>query len=143
MNFWTWGGDGTHSPANSNWPGDRVSSTITVEGKEWYAKSYTIHSEKDCVNFVFSTSNGSPQTIDINDVREDRYFEISTTKQDGKNTVNDLTKLISDIHEVEAEDLERNGKEQDSRIYDLKGRVVSHPVAPGIYIRGNKKYVVK
>ena len=143
VNFWTWGGDGTHSPANSNWPGDKVSSTITVEGKEWYAKSYTIHSEKDCVNFVFSTSNGSPQTIDINDVREDRYFEISTTKQDGKNTVNDLTKLISDIHEVKAEDLERNGKEQDSRIYDLKGRVVSHPVAPGIYIRGNKKYVVK
>ena len=143
VNFWTWGGDGTHSPANSNWPGDKVSSTINVEGKEWYAKSYTIHSEKDCVNFVFSTSNGSPQTIDINDVREDRYFEISTTKQDGKNTVNDLTKLISDIHEVKAEDLERNGKEQDSRIYDLKGRVVSHPVAPGIYIRGNKKYVVK
>jgi alpha-amylase len=35
MNFWTWGGDGSHAPANSSWPGDKISATTTVGGKTW------------------------------------------------------------------------------------------------------------
>ena len=91
VNFWTWGGDGSHAPKNGNWPGDAVTTTVSIGGKNWYRSSYTINSLDDCVNFVFSTNSGSPQTIDINDVKQDAYFEISNETDGGKNKVNDLT----------------------------------------------------
>ncbi|MBQ4445593.1 MAG: chitobiase/beta-hexosaminidase C-terminal domain-containing protein, partial [Prevotella sp.] len=71
VNFWTWGGDGSHAPTNSNWPGDRVTATKTVNDKTWYYKSFTLNSDDDLVNFVFSTNSGSPQTVDINNVTTD------------------------------------------------------------------------
>ena len=94
VNFWSWGGDGTHSPANSNWPGDKVTTTKTVAGKQWYAKKFTINGAADAINFVFSTGNGSPQSVDVNSVRRTSYFEISTQKSGSKNLVNDVTKTI-------------------------------------------------
>ncbi len=91
VNFWTWGGDDSHSPTNKNWPGDKVTATTTVNGKQWFMKQYTINSADDCVNFVFSTGTGSPQTIDINNVTTDKFFEIATEKDGSKYKVNDVT----------------------------------------------------
>ena len=135
VNFWTWGGDGTHAPTNSNWPGDKVSSTTTINGKQWYAKTYTINSASDCVNFVFSTGTGSPQTIDINDINETTYFEISTDTEGGKNKVNDVTST-TDIEQI----MDSQNPLPDNRYYNLNGQQVK-PIGHGIYIKNGKKYV--
>ena len=135
VNFWTWGGDGTHAPTNSNWPGDKVSSTTTINGKQWYAKTYTINSASDCVNFVFSTGTGSPQTIDINDINETTYFEISTDTEGGKNKVNDVTST-TDIEQI----MESQNPLPDNRYYNLNGQQVV-PNRPGIYIHNGKRYI--
>ena len=141
VNFWTWGGDGTHAPANSNWPGDRVTATKTVNGKTWYYKSFTLNSDDDLVNFVFSTNSGSPQTVDINNVTTDKYFEISTTQTDGKYTVNDVTETVTGINEIKSATPYLNNK-----IYTLDGRVVRdhydlNTLPHGIYIYKGKKIV--
>ena len=135
VNFWTWGGDGTHAPTNSNWPGDKVSSTTTINGKQWYAKTYTINSASDCINFVFSTGTGSPQTIDINDINETTYFEISTDTEGDKNKVNDVTST-TDIEQI----MESQNALPDNRYYNLNGQQVK-PIGHGIYIKNGKKYV--
>ena len=137
VNFWTWGGDGTHAPTNSNWPGDKVSSTTTINGKQWYAKTYTINSASDCINFVFSTGTGSPQTIDINDINETTYFEISTDTEGGKNKINDVTST-TDIEQI----MESQNPLPNNRYYNLNGQQVE-PNRPGIYIHNGRKFVKK
>lgn len=137
VNFWTWGGDGTHAPTNSNWPGDKVSSTTTINGKQWYAKTYTINSASDYVNFVFSTGTGSPQTIDINDINETTYFEISTDTEGGKNKINDVTST-TDIEQI----MESQNPLPNNRYYNLNGQQVV-PNRPGIYIHNGRKFVIR
>ena len=93
MNYWTWGGDNTHAPTiNTTWPGDPVTATVTVGGKSWFKKTFTINSQADFVNFVFN-NNGAPQTVDIENVRTDKYFEILTTTEvgTGHHYVDDVT----------------------------------------------------
>lgn len=135
VNFWTWGGDGSHSPKNGNWPGDKVSTTVTADGKNWYKNTYTINAPDDCVNFVFSTGSGSPQTVDINDIKATTYFEISSATEGGKNLVNIVKTGIEEIQYA-------NDTPRDDAIYDLQGRRVTHPTR-GIYIQGGKKIIIK
>ena len=138
VNFWTWGGDDSHAPANGKWPGDKVSTTTTIGGKQWYAKQYTINGDEDFVNFVFSTGTGSPQTIDINNITTTKYFEISDQKDGTKHLVNDVTDVYTDINEVRSQQSEAR-----KYIYDLQGRKVSSLQKKGIYIVNGKKVVIK
>ena len=137
VNFWTWGGDDTHAPQAGKWPGDKVSSTTTIGGKQWFAKQYTITGDDDFVNFVFSTGTGSPQTVDINNIKNTTFFEISDQQESGKYMVNDVSGSYTDIREV-------RGQMADGRstIYDLQGRRVSN-MQRGIYIVNGKKVVIK
>nr|MCR5513665.1 alpha-amylase [Prevotella sp.] len=138
VNFWTWGGDDSHSPVNGNWPGDKVTSTTTIGGKQWYTKQYVINGDDDFVNFVFSTGTGSPQTVDINNIKNTTYFEISDQQQGGKYLVNDVTGTYTDINEV------RNQQSNTRKdIYDLQGRKVTSLQSKGIYIVNGKKVVIK
>jgi len=138
VNFWTWGGDDSHSPVNGNWPGDKVTSTTTIGGKQWYTKQYVINGDDDFVNFVFSTGTGSPQTVDINNIKNTTYFEISTEKEGDKYLVNDVTGTYTDINEV------RNQQSNTRKdIYDLQGRKVTSLQSKGIYIVNGKKVVIK
>ena len=139
VNFWTWGGDGTHSPTNTSWPGDRVTATKSINGTTWYYKSFTMNSEEDCVNFVFSTNSGSPQTVDINDVSSDSYFEISTTQEGGKYKVNDVTGTVTGIREISA-------PIYNNKVYTIDGRVIRdqydlNGLPHGVYIYKGKKVV--
>ena len=138
VNFWSWGGDDSHSPVNKNWPGDKVTTTTTIDGKQWYTKQFTINGNDDFVNLVFSTGDkGSPQTVDINNVTTTKFYEISTQKEGDKHTVTDVTGSHTDIREV-------RGKMADGRsnIYDLQGRRVTN-MQRGIYIVNGKKVVIK
>ncbi len=147
VNFWTWGGDGTHSPSNSSWPGDKVTTTVSAEGKNWFKKSYTINSATDEVNFVFSTNNGSPQTVDIVGINQTTFFEVSTATEGGKNLVNQVETGI-------AQPTLATGK-GSADIYSIDGRLIrrgtpgtslsesTRGLPAGLYIMGHKKVVVR
>ena len=143
VNFWTWGGDGSHAPKNGNWPGDQVTSTTEIGGKKWYTQTYTINEEYDAVSFVFSTSTGSPQTVDVTNVTTDKFFEISASKDGSKHLVNDVTaSYISGISPITFKTV-GNGK-----VYTLDGRQVRtngslDNLPKGVYIINGKKHVLK
>jgi alpha-amylase len=143
VNFWTWGGDGSHAPKNGNWPGDQVTSTTEIGGKKWYTQTYTINEDYDAVSFVFSTSTGSPQTVDVTNVTTDKFFEISASKDGSKHLVNDVTaSYISGISPITFKTV-GNGK-----VYTLDGRLVRtndslDNLPKGVYIINGKKHVLK
>ena len=142
VNFWTWGGDDSHAPVNKSWPGDKVSAKTTVNGRQWFTKQYTINGDEDFVNFVFSTASGSPQTVDIDYINTDRYFEISTYMTDGKHQVNDVTSQYTAINPVTLDE-STDARQSSSGIFDLQGRKITTPLKKGIYIINKKKVVVK
>ncbi len=137
VNFWTWGGNGSHAPKNPTWPGDKVSTTTTVKEKKWFMKQYTITSSDDYVNFVFSTGTGSPQTVDINNVTTEKFFEISSEKDGAKYLVNDVTSSYTAIEAIQA-----TPTTQDNTIYDIYGRKRGTDwmaLPKGLYIINGKK----
>jgi len=150
VNFWTWGGDDSHSPSSGKWPGDKVSTTTTVSGKQWYSKQYVINGDDDFVNFVFSTNTGSPQTVDFNNVTTDKYFEISAQKtSDNKYLVDDVTSQYTDIQLVKA----NTPSNASVKVYTLDGRMLRQLPAGtnvsvaigtlphGLYLINGRKYV--
>lgn len=148
VNFWSWNGDGTHAPDAGGWPGDKVSTTVTVDGKQWFTKSYWMSSSADFVDLVFSTGSGSPQTVDVLGTNKDAFYEISAEMDGTKYKVNDVTSQHSSgIATVEAA-----GFSKPVDVYSIDGRLVRRNVAVGdatvglprgIYIVGHKKVVVR
>ena len=147
VNFWTWGGDGSHSPKKGNWPGDEVKSTTQIGGKTWYTQTYTINDEDDAVSFVFSTGPGSPQTVDVADVTQNAFFEVLSEKDGDKHKVKDVTAdYATAIRSIEAI------PEGSVKVYSLDGRLIREALdgseaikslKKGVYIINNKKVVVK
>lgn len=150
--FWTWGGDGTHTPSNTSWPGDNVTTTVAQNGKNWFAKSFSINSPSDFVSFVFAQSN-SVQTVDVAGITSTSYFEVLTTQDNQghyyvKNVTADQPTAITDI--VDNDDVQR-----PTTVVALDGSAVrrfSHTVsnaeavsglAAGLYIVNGKKIAVK
>ena len=142
VNFWTWNANGTHKPSNTEWPGDNVSSTTTVAGKNWYSKNYTISTIDDYVNFVFSTGTGSPQTVNMEKINKTSYFQIASTKDsNGHYNVTDIT-TATNINPV----LDKDAGNKDGNVYNLQGMKVGkslNGLQKGIYIVNNKKYIVR
>ncbi|MBR4218343.1 MAG: alpha-amylase, partial [Bacteroidales bacterium] len=109
--------------------------------------SFRINSATDEVNFVFSTNSGSPQTVDINGIKQDTFFEISSETEGGKNKVNILTTGIKPTIASEAA--------PSADIYSIDGRLIrrgtpgttpqqmTQGLPAGIYIMGHKKVMVK
>ena len=147
VNFWTWGGDGSHSPKKGNWPGDEVKSTTQIGGKTWYTQTYTINDEDDAVSFVFSTGSGSPQTVDVADVTQNAFFEVLSEKDGDKHKVKDVTAdYATAIRSIEAI------PEGSVKVYSLDGRLIRQALngseaikslKKGVYIINNKKVVIK
>ena len=150
VNFWTWGGDGSHSPKKTSWPGDQVTQTTTVGQRQWMAQQYRINSATDEVNFVFSTNSGSPQTVDVNGINKTSFFEVSATMSNGKHLVDDVTSQYdAGIGTLMAAD----AAQQPLRIYTTDGRLVGcWPVGtteaeamlllrPNVYVVNGKKII--
>lgn len=147
VNFWSWGGDETHSPKNTNWPGDEIKNTKEINGKNWYYNTYRINSDEDYVQFVFSTGNGSPQTIDSKLVSADTYFEISSEKDGDKYKLTDVTSTYTAISSVQ-----KGTTNQPIVVYTLDGKCVRkatnstealNGLSKGVYIINKKKFILK
>lgn len=138
INFHSWGGSHT----GTNWPGDHVTTTQTVGGKKWFCKRYTMATPSDEVNFVFSigtAQNASQnQTVDVNNVNRDAFFEITGEKEGGKYLVKDVSDAMSigGVHESDA-------RTMDDAYYTLSGQRIAKPTQHGIYLHKGKKIVVK
>ena len=92
------------------------------------------------LSFVFSTANGSPQTVNVYDLNKDAYLEISADKDSQSHYyVNDVTsQMPTGITTVTADN------PRSTRWYDLQGRqYLTRPTQPGVYIHSGKKIVVK
>lgn len=136
VNFWTWGGDESHGPKNKNWPGDEVTKTVEKDGKLYYYQTYRINSAKDCVNFVWSTGSGSPQTEDVSNVSETSYYEVLNEKTgDGKYKVQLVSSSPTGIDSVTDSENPSNGAR-----YNLSGQQVNSEYK-GLYIEKGKKKI--
>ena len=141
VNYHSWGG--THT--GTAWPGDKVTTTANVNGKTWFYKDYVLNNTDDYVNFVFSigtASNASAnQTSDVERVKKTSYFVISSTKENGKYTVNNVTESVTAIDGIEAD---AQLDKADKYYYTLSGqRLTDKPVHRGVYIHAGKKIVVE
>jgi len=141
VNYHSWGG--THTA--TSWPGDKVTSKTTVNGKTWLYKDYTLTKADDYVNFVFSigtaTNASDNQSLDIERVKKTSYFVISSTKENGKYVVNNVTNEVTGIEGVE---VDTKLIRDDKNYYTLSGqRLKGKPLQRGVYIHAGKKIVVK
>ena len=143
VNFWSWGGDGSHAPTNTSWPGDKVTQTKEVGGKNWYSKQFSINDEADAVSFVFSTGSGSPQTVDVTNVTSDKFFEISSQTDGDKYLVKDVTdQYTTAVNSV------KTSTGTDGKIYSLDGRLLrsngsTSGLPKGVYIIDKKKFILR
>lgn len=146
VNFWSWGGDGTHAPQNG-WPGDSPEGTTTIDGKKWYYRSYSLNSDDDAICFVFSngtsTTASQNQTVDVNNITDNAFYEISSTRNgENKFLVSDVSGQHTVINLTTAQEKETKS------IYDLQGRrwansETNASLPRGIYIRNGKKVVIR
>ena len=92
------------------------------------------------MNFVFSTGSGSPQTVDINNITTDKFFEISTEKDSGgKYLYQDVTDVYTGIEGIVANSQQLKANTQ---YYDLSGRRLNgQPTKKGLYIVNGRKIV--
>lgn len=149
MNYWTWSDFG-HEPTNRSWPGDRITATKQVDGETWYYKEFTLTSEDDYVNFVFSNGGGSPQSVNVENVKETKFFVIRNEKDgSGHYYVDDVTPTTGIDY------LRSTSTPQRStlRVYSIDGRLVRtmpagtaesdalNTLPRGIYVVNGKKVV--
>lgn len=149
MNYWTWSDFG-HAPTNTSWPGDRITDTKQVDGKTWYYKDFTLTSEDDYVNFVFSNGNGSPQSVDVENVNATKFFVIRNEKNaQGHYLIDDVSSASS----VECINTVTDNQSSSLNVYTTDGRLLRrlpagtsesdalNSLPRGMYIVNGKKLV--
>ena len=107
-----------------------------ADGKKWFVKEFAITTSTDVVNFVFSVGAGSPQTVNIENIKATTFINISSEKEGEKNKVNVVSTGIDNVV------AERNGT-NDPYYYTLSGQRIAKPAQRGIYIHNGKKVLVK
>lgn len=137
INFWTWGGNDNHAPANKSWPGDRISTKKTENGKTWITKSFTLTSEDDFVNFVFSLESGSPQTVNLENITDDTFVEIQSSQDGSGHYKISTTSASTGISKITT-----TTNTVDAPMYNLAGQRVDSNYK-GVVIQNGKKVVRK
>ena len=140
VNYHSWGG--THT--GTAWPGDKVTATVSVNGKTWFYKDYTLNNVDDYVNFVFSIGTaanaGANQSLDVERVKRTSYFIVSSAKENGKFTIRDVTEATG----VEGVETDSKLRTADKYYYTLSGqRLSGKPVQRGVYIHAGRKIIIR
>ena len=145
FNFWAW----CDSPKENltvkgAWPGDKITQSKEIEGKKWYYQTYKIKSKNYMVSFVFSTGNGSPQTVNFENINKDTYLEVLNEKNnEGHYKIKDVTADMPTTGITAAPTID-NTASKDNAWYTLSGmKMMQKPNQPGIYIHQGKKQVIK
>ena len=136
MYFYAWDSDGQ---LLGGWPGTQITDKQTVGGKQWYYHTFQRSVSSPKFNIIFDKgSGGANQTVDIENITEDKYYTINASVGGDKMTVNDVTSQYTGIAPVTI-------IESVNRIYTLDGRLMPtndvNALPRGIYIVNGKKIV--
>ena len=143
VNYWVWSyTDGSNLCNNKNWPGDKVTQTKTVDGTEWFYRTYSVTKANHPINIVLSSGSGTPQTVDLEDIETDRYLEVSADKSGSKNIIKDVTEQ----HTTGITEINSEADNTNSKVYSISGQMEGYGtqnLKPGLYIKDGKKIIVR
>ena len=143
VNYWVWSyTDGSNLCSNKKWPGDKVTQTKTVDGTEWFYRTYSVTKANHPINIVLSSGSGTPQTVDFEDIETDRYLEVSADKSGSKNIIKDVTEQ----HTTGITEINREADNANSKVYSISGQMEGYGtqnLKPGLYIKDGKKIIVR
>ena len=143
VNYWVWSyTDGSNLCSNKNWPGDKVTQKKTVDGTEWFYRTYSVTKANHPINIVLSSGSGTPQTVDFEDIETDRYLEVSADKSGSKNIIKDVTEQ----HTTGITEINSEADNTNSKVYSISGQMEGYGtqnLKPGLYIKDGKKIIVR
>ena len=143
VNYWVWSyTDGSNLCNNKNWPGDKVTQKKTVDGTEWFYRTYSVTKANHPINIVLSSGSGTPQTVDFEDIETDRYLEVSADKSGSKNIIKDVTEQ----HTTGITEINSEADNTNSKVYSISGQMEGYGtqnLKPGLYIKDGKKIIVR
>ena len=143
VNYWVWSNtDGSNLCSNKNWPGDKVTQKKTVDGTEWFYRTYSVTKANHPINIVLSSGSGTPQTVDFEDIETDRYLEVSADKSGSKNIIKDVTEQ----HTTGITEINSEADNTNSKVYSISGQMEGYGtqnLKPGLYIKDGKKIIVR
>ena len=143
VNYWVWSNtDGSNLCNNKNWPGDKVTQKKTVDGTEWFYRTYSVTKANHPINIVLSSGSGTPQTVDFEDIETDRYLEVSADKSGSKNIIKDVTEQ----HTTGITEINSEADNANSKVYSISGQMEGYGtqnLKPGLYIKDGKKIIVR
>ncbi|GAB6982764.1 alpha-amylase family glycosyl hydrolase [Prevotella dentasini] len=138
INSWIWGGN--HATKSGKWPGDKITTLETVDGKKWFVQNFTIENSSDLVNFVFSVGTGSPQTVNAENIRQSTFITVNPST-DAQGHYNLTINTATGIDNIETDNEKLNNS--DLYYYTLSGQRVAKPTQRGIYIHQGKKIIIR
>ena len=141
MYFYAWNSSETITKA---WPGTAVTATKTLNGKKWYYMDFKIKSKDAIVNVIFNQGNGTgkKQTEDLKAVNSTKFYEITTTQNNGKYTCKDVTAIWAPTGITGTPTI--SNTTTDNAWYTLSGmKLGKKPAESGVYIHQGKKVIIR
>lgn len=141
MYFYAWN---SSEKFTEKWPGTAVTATKTLNGKKWYYMDFKIKSKDAIVNIIFNQGNGKgkKQTVDLNAGNSTKFYEITTTMNNGNYTCKDVTAIWAPTGITGTPTI--SNTTTDNAWYTLSGmKMMQKPNQPGIYIHQGKKQIIK
>lgn len=132
--FYVWDSN-NNTPVNGDWPGKEISATTQIDGETWYYQSFNIPSSGYFFNIIFNQGKDKPQTGDIGNISEDRYF-IATLNGNTVNYEDVTAQHTSSLDKIES-------VKYSETVFDLLGQP-AHQLKPGnLYISNGNKFMIK
>ena len=139
MYFYAWN---SSEEFTEKWPGTAVTATKTLNGKNWYYMDFKIKSKDAIVNVVFNQGKGKKQTVDLNAGNSTKYYEITTTMNNGKYTCKDVTAIWAPTGITGTPTI--GNTTTDNAWYTLSGmKLGKKPAENGVYIHQGKKVIIR
>lgn len=134
MTFYVW--DNNDTKFSGNFPGKRITTSTTINGKKWFHQTYHLSSPDQYLNLIVSNTSQSKQTVDIRGIRSDRFLCITGDKDESKFIVEDQTEdMATGIESPQAFTPEK----VSHPAYNLQGMPVSKGQKKGIVIEDGRK----
>ena len=127
--FYIWDSN-NNSQLNGNWPGKQPDTEV-IDGETWYSQTVTITAPDYYFNIIFNQGSGKPQTRDLNYISSDRYYTATIA--------NDAVQVTNVTDAVAISDVKAGSTTSDTRLFNLMGIEVKHPVKGGVYLQNGKK----
>ena len=140
MYFYAWN---TSGELTEKWPGTAVTATKTLNGKKWYYMDFKIKSKDAIVNIIFNQGKNKKQSVDLNAGNSTKYYEITTTQNNGKYTCKDVTAIWAPTG-ITGTPTISNTTTTDNAWYTLSGmKMGKKPAKNGVYIHQGKKVIIR